>query len=159
MNEWIAEIKAKNEKDLAKLEQGFRDQEARDGHAIDSAIKQKIRFEGMSSNWKDLEWVAIPCAFNAATLLQLIENPGTTNLDVLPMSRLLPGVGACAPRSYAERMFGKNNQPQNDDYFVFHPDLHRPAITHEAIVQDPIHPERTPDINPDRLRLLLFPRA
>ncbi len=132
-----------------KLEQKWKEKEERDGTEIESAIKQKIRFENQCTCWKILELNVIPNALNAATLLQMIENPSMTDLDVVPFSLEIPGVGHCATRSYAERMFGKRSG--HDEYFIFHPDLHRPALTHAKIEEE--------NMNLSRLRQLLYPRA
>ncbi|MBX7067469.1 MAG: hypothetical protein K1X28_09580 [Parachlamydiales bacterium] len=151
MEERIQELRRNYDEAPGKLEQGFREKEAADGHEIPAGEKQKIRYESQSLNWASLEAEAIPTAFNAATLLQIIENPTTTDLDVLPLSFVLPNVGVCVPRNYSERMFGKNVQPGNDDYFVFHPDLHRPAISHQQI--------EDAEMQPHAVRNLLYVRA
>lgn len=159
MEERIKVVRRNYDEAPAKLERGFIEKEAAEGKEIPPLEKQKIRYESQSLNWAALETEAIPTAINAAVLLQIIENPTRTDLDVLPLSLTLPNVGTCVPRNYAERMFGKNNIELengneiegNDDYFLFHPDLRRPSITHRDIL--------VADMEPDTIRDLLFPRV
>lgn len=132
------------------LEEIFRNQEAELGHPIEASIKQKRRFETKNTYEMLLETTTIPIAFQAAVLLQIMQNPTDVELDISPTFEL-PRVGTCAPRNFAERQFGKHFAPRNDDYFIFHPDLHREPISHQAIEDN--------QMNPSALRLLLFPSA
>lgn len=151
MEDRITELRRRYREAPAQLEAGFREKEAQTGKEIPAAEKQKIRFESQSLNWAYMEMEAIPLSINAATLLQLIENPSMVDLDVLPMSFIVPNVGSCLPRNYAERMFGKQVQPGNDDYFIFHPDLHRPALSHQQF--------EDAEMSPRLVRGLLYPRV
>lgn len=151
MEDRVTELRRKFREAPAAQEEKWRQDEAQSGQQIPVAVKQKIRYENQDMLWSFLEREAIPTAINAATLLQLIENPTTTDLDVLPMSFVLPNVGICVPKDYAERMFGKQVQPGNDDYFVFHTDLRRPALSHQQF--------EDVEMSPRLVRGLLYPRA
>lgn len=128
--------------------------------------KQRIRFENQCMLWETLEKRtlptvenpttekgALPSAIDAATMLYLIENPTTTDIDVLPLDYeiQIPGVGTCTPKNYPERLFGKNNPPVNDDYFVFLPQLNRRSVTHAEL--------EALQMNPDLIKQRLYPRA
>lgn len=97
------------------------------------------------------EFQAIPTAFNAAVLLQMIQTP-TEKLEIeAPHPKIqtkIPNIGICRAKSDYGRLLARHVEPLNDDYFVFHPDLHRPPITLTEIEQD---------MTPQALRLKLFP--
>ncbi|MBU6383421.1 MAG: hypothetical protein KGR16_03810 [Verrucomicrobia bacterium] len=116
-----------------ELEETFRRREQELGHPIPAQDKQGIRFQCYMMEWNEVEGRALPLALGAATLLQIMQNPTRTDLDVAPMSFELPNVGTCQPRNWAERIFGKQSEPRNDDYFVFH-DAQRPPITHQQLI-------------------------
>lgn len=134
----------------AQQEAEFRKKEAEMGKPIDPKIKQKIRFEVEETVGRQHEQEGVPLALNAAILLDLIQNPTQQDLDIEPFSLEIPGVGNCVPKSFAERIFGRNDNPRNDDYFTFHPDLHRDPLPLQAIEQN---------IEPRDLRILLLPNA
>lgn len=144
----INTIKRNYEVAKENTERYFAQKEAESGHLIDPEIKQKIRYKSECVAWSALEERAIPFAFKAATLLQLIENPSTTDLDVTPLSNEIPGVGTCKPRSYSERAFGKICG--DDNYFVFQSNIRRPAISHAEI--------QSIQMKPSEIKQLLYPR-
>jgi hypothetical protein len=133
----------------AKLEEGFRQKEAEEGKPIDPQVKQKIRYEAQNTASKQHEREAVPMALNAAVLLQIIQDP-TQNLDVEPFSLDIPGVGTSVPKTFGERVFGRHDEVVNDDYFTFHPDLHREPLALRPIEQN---------LQPRELRFMLFPNA
>lgn len=135
-----------------KLEEQFAEKEVELGKPIDRQIKQKIRFESRQAAFFKHEYDAMPSLLNAAVLLQIIQTPTTTDLDIDPQSLEIPGVATFAPKpSWSERAFGRTHQPHNDDYLVFHPDLDRDRISLAEIEE---HVD-----NPHNLQLMLFPNA
>lgn len=144
------EIEAVVTHSRAELEAKFREKEAETGRQIDPQIKQKNRFECQETAWRQHEIEAVPLALNAAILLDLIQNPAQQDLDIKPFSLEIPGVGSCVPKSFAERIFGRNDNIRSDDYVVFHPDLHRDPLSLQAIEQN---------FEPRDLRLVLLPNA
>lgn len=133
---------------LRSLEESFTRQEAEQG-AIDPLKKQKIRFENACVHHARIEGIAMPAALQAATLLQLIQNPTVTDIDLEPQE--ITGVGKWVPRPYAERAFAKLQPAYDDTYFQFLPALNRLPLTSAEI-------ERT-ELNPAALRRLLYPRG
>lgn len=131
---------------LAYQEEHWREQE-RQGNRVSSLQKQRIRFESTCVHHDQLERIAMPAALQAATLLQLIQNPTLT--DLTPDSQEIIGVGRWIPRSYPERAFAKTAPDYDDSYFHFLPEIDRPSLTHTRIERE--------ELNPARLRLLLYP--
>lgn len=144
------EIEAMIANARVQLEVAFREKEAAIGKPIDPQIKQKIRFEAQETAGRQHEQEAVPLALNAAILLDLIQNPTQQDLDAQPLSLEIPGVGNCVPKSFAERIFGRNDNPPSDDFFFFHEALRRDPLTLQAIEQN---------IEPRDLRFLLLPNA
>lgn len=169
MRDEVDEIRQNHREDTARLEAGFVRREASDGRPIPTAEKQKLRFENECHHWTNLELRAIPIAINAATVLQIIQNPLREDLDITPLSLTVPGLGHSEPKNYPERMFAKNHTPMGigrlngeivpltdehqfnrdvervanremrDAYFVFN-DQTRAPITHQQIVDANIEP-------------------
>lgn len=111
MRDEVHKMNMKYYEDRAILEAGFARREAADGRPIPIAEKQKLRFENECQHWAGLELRAIPTAINAATILQIIQNPTRENLDITPLSLTVPGLGHCEPKNYPERMFAKRYAP------------------------------------------------
>jgi hypothetical protein len=107
MKDEVDEIQKNRREDNARLEAGFARKEAADGRPIPIAEKQKLRFENECQHGANLELRAIPTALNAATVLQIIQNPMRPDLDITPLSLTIPGLGHSEPKNYAERMFAK----------------------------------------------------
>jgi hypothetical protein len=133
----------------AELEAAFVAKEAADGKPIDPHVKQKIRFEAQNTAWRQHEHEGVSLVPHASVLLQLIQDP-TQNLDTDPFSLDIPGIGTCVPKTFAERVFGRQVEPRNDDYFTFHPDLHREPLTLQTIEQN---------LQARDLRFVMFPNA
>ncbi len=140
LEEGVTEIRKRGEEARQQLEAHLSQRQD-----IDPQDKQKLRFECRNTTSMNLELKAIPTALFAAALLQIIQNPTLTNLEIAPSALTLPGVGKCRPRSFGERLFGK--QEGNDDYFVFE-DSSKTALTHAQIEQA--------EMKSSRLRPLLF---
>lgn len=132
--------------EIENLERSFLAQEQGGRVPIPNARKQTFRYNLQEALWKTLEEEAIPYALNAAVLLRLIQNPTIRGIDADPLSLNIPGVGYCTPRSYAERMFGKTKQAYNDDYFVFHQNQNREALTHKTLQEKHLDPANLRDL-------------
>lgn len=127
----------------AKLEKEFQEEKS-----LDPQVKRKILYENFSMLQSLQEHKIIPQAFQAATLLHIMENPALINIDIVPDSLPIPGVGKCLPISLSERIFAKQKGPTYDAYFVFDSDPAREPITTQDIGDEP---------NPAKLRKMLFP--
>src|SRR5690606_31486248 len=103
MRNETVEIQEKRLEAIAEQEAHFARCEAAQGRAIPIAEKQKVRFENECTHWASLELRAIPTAINAATVLQIIQNPTREDLDIIPLSLSVPGLGHSEPKNYPER--------------------------------------------------------
>lgn len=135
-------------REIPQLEEGFVRQEE-EGHQIDREIKQKLSFEARDLSWRRYEQGAIPLAIQAANLLELIQNP-TKPYELETFTLEIPHLGSCRPRSFAERTWGQMNPYRKDDDYFFFEEANRAPLTFEEIKES--------DLDPSRLRLILFPR-
>lgn len=117
------------------------------GESPDSVTEQQMLLNHDKLH-KIIETESYPHVLMAATLLHIIENPTNRDLDVIPNSLLIPGLGECVPKSLDER-YPENpeaDKPEISDYFIFC-DLQRKPLTTEDM-----------PIELSQLRQMLFPR-
>lgn len=168
MKDEVEKIQREYRDSALSLEAEFARQEAlraeRNEGPIETSIKQKIRYENQCEHWAKMELRAFRTAIDAATILETMRHPTQEDLDIIPFSLTVPGLGQCEPKNYAERMFAKTNVPPDvvlpngervpntevrDTYFVFHPNLRRAPLTHQQIADT--------NLAPHLLRPMLYP--
>ncbi len=102
-------------------------------------IGRQLLLTSRQAGWRYHEFQSIPRAFDAAVMLQIIQEP-TSNISIKDLGHFIA-------KTFEERMFDRNFEPKNDDYFVFHPDKNKLNLTLEQIENN---------FHPKQIRKLLF---